>query len=677
MFFLVTIVNSAKLPNSLLLSKKRLLIITPHLSTGGAPQVTLNKISLLRDDYDIKCVEYHNISETFVVQKKKIIELIGSENLHTLVLDGEKKILEIIKDFQPHIISMEEFPEFFMEDSITESIYSKDRPYKIFETTHDSSFQTKNKKWFPDKFIFVSPYSAFKFIPFNIPYEIIEYPVDRKEKNKDECQKKLGLDSDWKHVINVGLFTPRKNQKYIFDIAQKMKDHKIMFHFIGNLAGNFQHYWEPLMNNKPENCVVWGERDDVESFIQASDLSLFASRGDKNNKELNPIAIKETLEYNTPLLMFNLDVYCGKYNNRHNIHFLSGNIDRDVEKISEILSLTKKNDKSELILIGTYPDTNERKRLTLECIRSYKSVGRKIMLLSHYPVSEEIQKEVDYYIYDKNNPLTYHSYYSLFYNQTSNYEVNINLNNMETSNQSLTVYVNLMNGFKMAKNLGFEKVFYTTFDVLLDPMDVETISQGFKKLTHYNAYLSNIPNPLGMGVETTAMWFKTDFFLSKFKDVKTPEEYNKLCLEYDAYNFLEHFMFKVLENEPSVHIVNIDGHTMLKNSGRGVSSNSEYYCILPIQGTNNGYIFYFYTYNIDDRIINLSIKDMGVEKFNDTFKISETNEYFKDLNYKGSPLELTITFYDCDGIIKKESMIIDEDSIGRYQKNGTFSRKGI
>ena len=31
---------------------KKLLIITPHLSTGGAPQVTVNKIELLQNDFD-------------------------------------------------------------------------------------------------------------------------------------------------------------------------------------------------------------------------------------------------------------------------------------------------------------------------------------------------------------------------------------------------------------------------------------------------------------------------------------------------------------------------------------------------------------------------------------------------------------------------------------------------
>jgi hypothetical protein len=38
--------------------------------------------------------------------------------------------------------------------------------------------------------------------------------------------------------------------------------------------------------------VLYGARKDVPSFIEASDLFFFPSKGDKDNKELNPIALK-------------------------------------------------------------------------------------------------------------------------------------------------------------------------------------------------------------------------------------------------------------------------------------------------------------------------------------------------------------------------------------------------
>lgn len=328
---------------------KKLLLFTPHLSTGGLPQVLVNKIQLLKDTYEILVIEHHNHAWAFNVQRNRIINLIGEEKLITLRDDDrETHFMELLNSFNPDTIYMEEFPEYFLEDNITSKIYVADRTYTIIETTHDSSFPVNNKKWFPDKFIFVSPYNAFRYSIYDIPYEIVEYPVDFKEREQEYYRQKLGLEPDWIHVVNVGLFTPRKNQSYIFDIAKKVQGKKIKFHFIGNQAGNFQDYWEPLMKDKPDNCVVWGERNDVYDFLQASDLFFFASKGDKNNKELNPIAIKEALEFRIPMMMHNLDVYCGKYDIYDNIHYLSGDLNTDTKKLLEIFNMESMDGKFNL-----------------------------------------------------------------------------------------------------------------------------------------------------------------------------------------------------------------------------------------------------------------------------------------------------------------------------------------
>ena len=191
---------------------KKMLFISPHLSTGGAPQFTLSKIEILKDSYDILCIEKDFIAPEYVVQRNKISEILGDKFISL----GEDKmeLIRIIEEFNPNIISMEEIPEFFLDDYLTEKIYNTNRNYLIFETTHDSSFPTNEKRWFPDKFIFVSAFNAFRYSDFDIPYEVIEYPVNFKSKNV-YAKDKLGFDKSWKHIVNVGLFTPRKNQKYV------------------------------------------------------------------------------------------------------------------------------------------------------------------------------------------------------------------------------------------------------------------------------------------------------------------------------------------------------------------------------------------------------------------------------------------------------------------------------
>jgi hypothetical protein len=161
------------------------------------------------------------------------------------------------------------------------------------------------------------------------------------------------------------------------------------------------------------------------------------------------------------MMMYNLDVYCGKYDNYENITFLTGNVDTDISNLLSILNPRKeKYDNNELVIVGTYPNTKSREKLTVECIESVKKLGRKVMLVSHYPVSDEIQKMVDYYIFDSNNPTTEHSYYTKFYNYKPEFDVEININGLKDTNQSLPVLTNLINGFKSAKDFNFNKVFY-------------------------------------------------------------------------------------------------------------------------------------------------------------------------------------------------------------------------
>ena len=70
----------------------------------------------------------------------------------------------------------------------------------------------------------------------------------------------------FKHVLNVGLLLQEKI-KEIFEYARQLENEKIQFHFVGNQAPNFQSYWEPLMNSKPQNCIIWGKEKIQKIFI--------------------------------------------------------------------------------------------------------------------------------------------------------------------------------------------------------------------------------------------------------------------------------------------------------------------------------------------------------------------------------------------------------------------------
>ena len=656
--------------------KKKILIIVPHLSTGGLPQVTLNKVELIKDTFEVKLVEYAILALVFNIQRNKILDALDANNFHTLHED-KHELFKIIDTSHPDVVSVEEFPEFFMDSAVADKLYKSDRKYKIIETTHDSSFNPTTKKYFPDKYIFVSAYNSFKYIDSTIPFEVIEYPVNHKSRDQHALREKIGLEHDYKHVVIVGLFTERKNQAYAFEMAKKLTDYKIKFHFLGNQADNFRSYWEPLMNNKPDNCVLWGERSDVSDFVAACDIFLFPSKGNRGNKELNPIAIKEALEYDVIKMMYNLDVYCNKYDEYEDVVYLTGDLDSDTTNMINSLNFDKIDE--EVIVVGTYPNLKRRTELTRQCIESLKPLGRKIILVSHYPVDQELQKMVDYYVYDKHNPMTTHSYYTLFYNRPAEYDAEVNINQLHNGNQSLAVLTNVFNGFKHAKEHGFKRLFYVTFDILIDPRDIPVINESFHTIAHgKKAYLGIFKTAFEYGVQTNGMTFDVDYFLENFDNVRDVETYNNICREIGAQNFLEDYLAKKLDrldkNEMYLRPMKqaSGDETFLENSGTGVSSHSEYYSILPVTGKENTFIFYFFTYNIDNRIVKVNIGDVLFQ-----IDIAKTREYKYEFVYTGKQIDISFEFYDEDNMYKRELHTINDATIDKYRNTGKFLWKNI
>jgi glycosyltransferase involved in cell wall biosynthesis len=299
--------------------KPRILFVAPHLSTGGMPQYLYKKIEIFNDLAEVYCVQYNNTSEAYVVQRNRIKEKIGGR-FYCLDID-KSELLRIIDDICPDVIHFDDFVEFFIDDNLIRKIYSEDRPYFIVETCHSSNISPTDKVYCPDKFVMVNKWMSDKFSVLSVPVDILEYPIEKHNRpDRDESLRSIGLDPNKKHVINVGLFTPGKNQGELIEYARTLEQENIEFHFIGNTAPNFQNYWEPLLANLPTNCRIWGERNDTDSFYKCADLFVFTS-----NWELNPIVIKESLSWQLPILMRRLEPYGDSYDNDPLVHYLSPN----------------------------------------------------------------------------------------------------------------------------------------------------------------------------------------------------------------------------------------------------------------------------------------------------------------------------------------------------------------
>ena len=318
---------------------KKVLFVVPHLSTGGLPQYTLKLIKSTLNHNEVYCVEYDNITGGVLVVQRRQIENVLGNNFYTL--DSNKfELLSIIDKINPDIIHFQEIPEHFIESKLLDIIYDNNRDYKIVVTTHGSNTDPSAITYSADKFILVSEWSKNRFtevFPEHMS-DVWEYPVESISYDKSEAKKQLNFDENYKHVLNVGLFTSGKNQAELVQIAKLLKNKNIVFHFVGNQSMNFRDYWEPLMKEFPSNCIWHGERSDVDLFYKASDAFYFTS-----NYELNPLVVKEALSYGLPTFIKKLHTYGDVYDDK--VTYIVNDIDVNVKNLLDVLNMSEKNDK--------------------------------------------------------------------------------------------------------------------------------------------------------------------------------------------------------------------------------------------------------------------------------------------------------------------------------------------
>ena len=375
----------------------RILFLAPHLSTGGCPQFIFGRLGSMKNhtDNEYYVVEYQCHGLDYVVQRNDIKNLIGSN--FTTLYENKMILFDVIEYFQPDIIHIDEMSE-RLDREMVKKLYNPDRKYRIVETCHDISFDPNSKVFHPDLYSFCTPYHEQTFADLESKYVTILYPIEEQNFKKYQklWQKELGFDMNKKHVLNVGLWTPGKNQKEGLQIAKKYPN--MMFHFVGNQAGNFKDYWEPLMEWVPPNVKIWGERTDIHTFMTAADIFMFNSTW-----ECNPLVLREAIGHGLPIVARNLPQYVGMYD-----EFLY-DINTDLE------------------LIAKYPNTyvvpkdNKSIHFALKHQEAYEKIlelpaqVQKVRILQNFinhpylEIKGESDSDFDVRFYDENDVCQYQS----------------------------------------------------------------------------------------------------------------------------------------------------------------------------------------------------------------------------------------------------------------------------
>ena len=617
---------------------KKLLYVAPHLSTGGLPQYLCKKIELLKDEFEIYLIEWVDCTGgILVVTRNKITQLVDKDKFFTLG-ENKQELIDIINQVKPDIIHLEEIPEFFMDTEITKQIYTQDRKYVIVETSHDSSYDTTKKQFFPDKFMFVSDWQIQQYKNIDIPRVLVEYPIEYIGRPiREEALKSLGLNPNKKHVLHVGLYTPRKNQKEFFEYAKQFPD--VEFHSLGNRADNFKWYWEELATNSPPNLTWWNERSDVGAFYQAMDLFLFTSRGTNNDKETMPLVIREAVSYQIPTLIYNLPVYLNYWDNFEGVNYLEfENFEKNCELISfKLEGKSSINLEEEAFVVSTYPNQHSIEETTLECIKSLKQAGRKIILTTHYPASKELQNLVDYYIYDKNNLLTKHTYYDYTWFDYGSWRVDLILTGENNDiYHGPSVYTNYYNAASLAHNLGIKKLYYLNYDYILkNPSYIDYISSI---LNHKKSYVGIKSEKEGDTVITYFLATNPEFYINNFPSINTSSEYDKLMYDWGSEsNGLENLTYHNLQrSKDKIYWESEDKFLPLikDNFTHKDFSRVEYFSVVEIKDHPNQFaIFLSIANSTDNRNIKIKIFEDGKILSEEVLEIISKVSWFIQVTY--------------------------------------------
>jgi autotransporter strand-loop-strand O-heptosyltransferase len=421
------------------MKKIKLLYLTPHLSTGGQPQFVLKRIQELqkfKDQIEIFLVEYSQFSNTYVVQRDKIIDLLDEGHFFSLgdTTDTKRKyeLIDIIKNNDIDIVHSEEMVEGFESFNkiplpLLNQLYSNDRTWKMVETCHNVWFNPQtHKKFNPEAYCFVTPYHLKETFLNETPMKFLSlYPIENKVTKileeyeiygdfnqvplikKIVVREELGLDMFKTHVLNVGLWTSGKNQGEGVEVARELIESNpdIQFHFIGNQAPNFEDYWGPIMNNLPSNVKVWGERNDVEKFMTACDVLMFNSTW-----ECNPLVVRESINYGMKILARDLPQYMGMFDG-----YITP-IEGDVKNISkQLVGLIENKEVYKILPDDTFGEDllNFYNAVTNINITQNKPLTKDYTFVRHYVTQPyfEIQgtteNKLNIKCYDDNNNIVY------------------------------------------------------------------------------------------------------------------------------------------------------------------------------------------------------------------------------------------------------------------------------
>jgi hypothetical protein len=185
----------------------------------------------------------------------------------------------------------------------------------------------------------------------------------------------------------------------------------------------------------------------------------------------------------------------------------------------------------EAVLIGAYTNTIEKELTLIETILDWKKYNLPVILSTHYPVNNNIQNLVDYYIFDKEQYLDPAIMNQHIYS-CSSFEIVANFDRPYHAPAALIAY---QNAIRLLDNK-YDFIYLQDYDVMLNKNKIfeYTRSSEFLKYNMFMCNWYNIPDSYA----TNTIFFRNNYFTKLWGDIRIPKDFLDLVRSTGSNNLL-------------------------------------------------------------------------------------------------------------------------------------------
>jgi hypothetical protein len=187
-----------------------------------------------------------------------------------------------------------------------------------------------------------------------------------------------------------------------------------------------------------------------------------------------------------------------------------------------------------IVLIQSHCNTEEKIKVLLENLSKLRNYNLDLLLYSHITLPQEVIEKVDYFVYDKSNPIMWEERRHYYWRATDKYKLESTV-----PDYGWTVFNQISGGFQFIKNKNYENIIVFCYDTIIDEKIEDYLINPRQQLfEHHKSQKNDKTNdtsPVVLGVALIFFIFeKNDFeiLISNLSRNEYSKNFNLIAEKY-------------------------------------------------------------------------------------------------------------------------------------------------